>query len=189
MVGASVLVTIFAIHGFAQITGAGSKVDVYLSLLLILLLGASPFPSTNNGLERQNREIKDSHSLRERLIFPKFSKVVERMISTDWSKGFSNPEEIELKFAPHVYVKARGLLLAKRPVLVLQHGQSFAVSSTLLPPSTQRRAIKYLAHNIDSIDFASFDDYKDNRFKVFIHFLIKFTINFRFMLSRRLVIT
>ena len=45
---------------------------------------ASEFPSTNNGLERMNRTIKDANTFRKQLPFPDFVRESERAV-TQWS--------------------------------------------------------------------------------------------------------
>lgn len=45
---------------------------------------ANGIPSTNNGLERKNLEIKELYTLRKRLPFTEFKTVAETIVQ-DWS--------------------------------------------------------------------------------------------------------
>uniref|UniRef100_A0A915EAL2 Transposase n=1 Tax=Ditylenchus dipsaci TaxID=166011 RepID=A0A915EAL2_9BILA len=44
--------------------------------------GFSDGPYTNNGLESNNRVIKDCHTLRRRLLLPAFFRTVEKMMQS-----------------------------------------------------------------------------------------------------------
>jgi hypothetical protein len=50
--------------------------------------GATPFITTNNGLEAINRNIKDSHMLRNKLPLHKFLNTAEEMV------GYFNTREV-----------------------------------------------------------------------------------------------
>jgi hypothetical protein len=132
---------------------------------MLLFSGASPFPSTNNALERCNKSIKDNHSLRERVPFHSFTIWVERMVSVDWSRGRPIPQVAELKIEPHLYVSARQLHTSDRKIYNLDRDISFALPSFTFLDIT-RRDLKYSARAIQTSDFDSFDAYVDLRFKV-----------------------
>lgn len=127
--------------------------------------GGSPFPSTNNGLERHNKHIKDAHSLRERVPFREFVQWAEKMVSIDWSRGRQDPLRIELIIMPHLFVDARQMHNTQRKVFDLGNQQRFAIpaGSDL---DLDRREIKRLANFINLTQFDSFDSYQAQRFKV-----------------------
>jgi hypothetical protein len=133
----------------------------------LTFLGASSYPSTNNGLESCNKQIKDSHSLRERLPFNQFVQWAEKMVSADWSRGRMDPTIVELKIAPHLYASAYQMVVLERKTFDLNQQQEFviAASSNL---DLERREIKHLARSMDSDQIDSFIAYQQNRFKVML---------------------
>jgi hypothetical protein len=113
-------------------------------------LGASSFPNTNNALERNNKKIKDSHFLRERVPFKQFTMWTEKMVEVDWSIGRSNPREVVQVIKPHLYVSAYSLKESKRRVFVLETNKYWAVLSEEFPnlsPSEAKNAARLLYSN------------------------------------------
>jgi hypothetical protein len=104
-------------HGLSPLITAGLRVGIKSFEIIILFLGVSQFPSTNNALEATNKQIKDTHSLRERLPFNKFVTWAEKMASLDWSAGRPMPNEVEEKIKPKLFANARQLHNSNRPVL------------------------------------------------------------------------
>jgi hypothetical protein len=144
----------------------------YLKLLFLhlLILGASIYPNTNNALESNNKQIKDSHSLRDRLPFNKFVIWAEKMIQLDWSAGRSKPNEVNLKNPPHLFVSARQLHDSKRKIFILTAGENFGISSNEQMGLSSNQ-VKKAARLLNSYELDSFDAYIDSRFKVSISYL------------------
>jgi len=130
-----------------------------------LILGASTFPSTNNALESNNKQIKESHSLRERLPFDRFVVWAEKMVSFDWSTSRQVPSEVQAKIMPHLYVSARQLHNSGRQVFVLRKDERFAITSSKMP-GLDSRQVKHVSNLLYNGSFASFEDFSETRFKV-----------------------
>ncbi|KAH7724315.1 hypothetical protein AAVH_08203 [Aphelenchoides avenae] len=77
---------------------------------------ASPFVSTNNGLESVNKQIKDAHTLRKRLPFRSFVNTVEGFLH-GWSIGATVPPA-KPKPTPQLYVDAYSLQRGPEPRIV-----------------------------------------------------------------------
>uniref|UniRef100_A0A1I7S881 SWIM-type domain-containing protein n=1 Tax=Bursaphelenchus xylophilus TaxID=6326 RepID=A0A1I7S881_BURXY len=129
--------------------------------------GASPFPSTNNGVESQNNQIKSQHSFRERLNFHEFVTWATDMIKLDWSKHHPDPSQIEQKTPPHIYASAFAMKRNNRPVFIIQNNEIYAMPSSE-HLALDARTVKQIYRKITGDIFESFADYAENRFKVFI---------------------
>lgn len=128
-------------------------------------LGASIFPSTNNALEAHNKQIKDQHSLRERLPFNRFVTWAEKMVGIDWSTSRGTPNQVEPKIKPHLYVEARHLHNSNHQVFVVRANEQWAIPSTE-HAGLNSRQVKQLARSINNPAIGSFEEFAENRFKV-----------------------
>jgi hypothetical protein len=111
-----------------------------------------------------NRQIKDTHFLRERLQFGKFTEVIFEMISTDWTAGRETPDEITHYVKPHLFVLAKELKDQKRAIYRVKD-DLYVVPSAQYSDLTKREC-KEAWKNISSSDFSTFEDYVTLRFKV-----------------------
>lgn len=116
-------------------------------------------------MEATNKQIKDTHSLRERLPFNKFVLWAEEMIELDWSAGRPKPSEVQKKIMPKLFVNARQLHNFNRPVFVLRANERFAVVSSEQMGLVSRQ-VKEAARLIFSDNFETADIYLEMRFKV-----------------------
>lgn len=132
-----------------------------------VFIGASAFPSTNNGLERCNLEVKKSHTFRERLKFNAFTEVVEKMLKVDWSMGQKEPEEAQIHIEHKLYAKAFELQKENRQILGSKGSENYILRTSEQPELTDLQ-VKIAASKICLDDFTSFELYKEWRFQVFM---------------------
>lgn len=122
-------------------------------------------PSTNNGLESLNRQIKDKYTLRKMMPMGEFLNACESM-TTDWSeqslnKGFK--KEPEIPPATYLRLMTAGYQFSqKRPDLISARPDLCPGKSAYLIPTDDCCCSEaaFLAPIFDATQFTAFGEYK-----------------------------
>lgn len=124
-------------------------------------------------MENLNKQIKQSHTFRERLPFLQLIAFIERMVEFDWSVGRPAPNEVALTIAPHVFADAYKMKESGRKVLSSSDRQHFILPSEAFA-NLEKREINTALAFVNNLEFDSFEDYETARFKVRILLFLKF---------------